>query len=186
MTSNGEAKLYYLFMMSDGEVSANEKKLFNSICKKLYLSKERKKSVIDECKEISSVHNMNCIDVIKKNVEEYQMFNIFELDLSRCDSDEDNAAKLWNLINLGYADTHYTCEEREVVDYLRKYWKVKDSLYREMIDVAETALALEKHKKWIEKELPESEIKQAKIKQINKDIRYVQKTIEMTISEISF
>lgn len=54
---------------------------------------------------------------------------------------------------MGYADTHYTRDEREVVDFLRDYWKIQDSLYQEMIDVAETVLALEKHKKWVEEEM---------------------------------
>lgn len=100
-------------------------------------------------------------------------------------SAEDKAKILWNLINLGYADSSFTMSERKVVDYLRNYWKISDSLYQEMIDVAETCLALEKHKLWIEG-LPDSEYKLEKTKQVKKDIKDVQKTIETTISEIEF
>ena len=32
MNYRGQAKLYYLYMMSDGEVSDGEKKLFDKIC----------------------------------------------------------------------------------------------------------------------------------------------------------
>ena len=100
-------------------------------------------------------------------------------------SDEDKASILWNLINLGYADTYFTSDEREVVDFLREYWEMSDSLYQEMIDVAETCLALEKHKKWAE-ELPESDFKLEKIKRIKKDLKFTQETIKTTISEIAF
>ena len=100
-------------------------------------------------------------------------------------SDEDKAKILWNLINLGYADAHFTIDEREVVDYLREYWEIPDSLYQEMIDVAETCLALEKHKLWIEG-LPDTDYKLEKIKQVKKDLKHVQETILTTISEIEF
>ena len=86
---------------------------------------------------------------------------------------------------MGYADTHFTIDEREVVDFLREHWKLPESLYQEMIDVAETCLALEKHKIWIEG-LPDDEYKLEKIKQVKKDIKQVQENILTTISEIDF
>ena len=54
-----------------------------------------------------------------------------------------------------------------------------------MIDVAETCLSLEKYKKWVES-LPESDFKSEKLKKIKKDLKYVQKTIKTTISEVEF
>ena len=63
--------------------------------------------------------------------------------------------------------------------------KISDSLYKEMIDVAETCLSLEKYKKWVES-LPESDFKSEKLKKIKKDLKYVQKTIKTTISEVEF
>ena len=108
-----------------------------------------------------------------------------DLDLDKYVSDEDKAKIIWNLINLGYADTHFTIDEREVVDFLREHWKLPESLYQEMIDVAETCLALEKHKIWIEG-LPDDEYKLEKIKQVKKDIKQVQENILTTISEIDF
>ena len=148
MNYRGQAKLYYLYMMSDGNVSDNEKKRFNSICKELSLDADDKKRIIEECREISTEEGLNCIEVLEKNAEDPYMYGILDIDLDKYVSDEDKASILWNLINLGYADTYFTSDEREVVDFLREYWEMSDSLYQEMIDVAETCLALEKHKKW--------------------------------------
>ena len=75
--------------------------------------------------------------------------------------------------------------EKEVVDFLREYWEIPDSIYQEMIDVAETCLALEKHKLWIEG-LPDSDDKLEKTKQVKEDLKNVQNMILTTISEIAF
>lgn len=180
-----QAKLYYLYMMTDGDVTDGEKKLFNKICKELNLDTDDKKNIKLECDEISKNEKMTCIEVVKKNVEETYVYGVMSLNFINNISAEDKAKILWNLINLGYADSSFTMSERKVVDYLRKYWKISDSLYQEMIDVAETCLALEKHKLWIEG-LPDSEYKLEKTKQVKKDIKDVQKTIATTISEIEF
>ena len=185
MNSWGQAKLYYLYMMSDGEVSDDEKKLFNKICKELYLDADDKKRIKQECGEISKEKKMTCIEVVKKNAKESDMYGVLDIDLDKYISDEDKAKIIWNLINLGYADSHFTIDERMIVDYLKKYWKLSNSIYQEMIDVAETCLSLEKHKLWIEG-LPDTDYKLEKIKQVKKDLKYVQKMILTTISEIKF
>lgn len=185
MYSKAQAKLYYLYMMSDGDVSENEKKLFNSICKDLYLDADDKKEVLKECKNIASEDGMNCIEVLEKNADTDYIMGDLDLDLSKYVTEEDKAKILWNLINLGYSDEHFTTDEMEVVDFLREYWEIPDVLYNEMIDVAETCLALVKHKEWVEK-LPESEYKLNKIKQIKKDLKNTQENIKITISEIEF
>lgn len=207
MNYRGQAKLYYLYMMSDGDVSDGEKKLFDKICKELYLDADDKKSIKQECNEISKQEKMTCIDVVKKNAEESYMYGtldilkigrktsnilqesymyrILDIDLDKYVSDEDKAKIIWNLVNLGYADSNFTIDEREVVDYLREYWELPDSIYQEMIDVAETCLALEKHKLWIEG-LPDTDYNLEKINQVKKDLKQVQKMILTTISEINF
>ncbi len=185
MNNRGQAKLYYLYMMSDGNVSANEKKLFGTICKELNLDADEKKNIIKECREIVNDKGMNCIEVLEKNAEDSYMYGPLDIDLNKYGTDEEKAKILWNLINLGYSDTHYFIDEREVVDYLREYWEIPESLYQEMIDVAETCLALEKHKQWVDT-LPESDYKAEKIKQIKKDIKFTQETIKTTLSEIDF
>lgn len=185
MNAKGQAKLYYLYMIADGEISENEKKIFKQICKELYLDADDKKNIIKECKEIANDEKLTCIEVLEKNVEESYIYGTLSLDFDKYVMDEDKAKILWNLINLSYSDSHYSVAEREVVDYIREYWEMPDSLYHEMVDVAETGLALEIHKKWVE-ELPDSEYKLEKLKQIKKDIKFTQSTIVTTISEINF
>lgn len=185
MNHRQQAKLYYLYMMSDGDISDNEKRLFNTICKKLQLDANDKKNIMAECKEITDEEGLNCIQVIRKNAKEPHIFGVLDIGLTGYASDKDKAIILWNLINLGYSDALYSSQEKETVDFLRKYWEIPESLYREMMDVAETCLALEKHKQWVDT-LPETEDKLKKLDQIKKDIKFTQETIETTISEIAF
>lgn len=184
MNIASQAKLYYLYMMSDGDVSDNERKLFTSICRELGVLAEEKNSIIKECNEIQREFGLSCVEILRENAQGDYPYGLMHLDLRENTWERDKASIMWNLINLGYADTYYTNNEKEVVNYLRDYWQIKNSLWREMIDVAETIWALEKHKKWVVDTLPDSEEKQARLKQIEKDIKYTQQSIRTTISEI--
>ena len=181
----GQAKLYYLYMMSDGDISAGEKKLFNKICKELCLETEDKKRIRQECNEIIKKEKRTCIEVIKKNMEEPLIYGVLNINFYKYISKEDRAKILWNLVNLGYADSYFTSNEKEIVDFIREYWKIPDNLYQEMIDIAETCLALEQYKSCLE-ELPDTDYKKKKIKQVKKDLKYVQEMVIATISEINF
>jgi hypothetical protein len=186
MYRKDQAKLYYLYMLSDGEASDNEKKLFTTICKELSIYADEKKSIIKECKNIPFD---NIFDEIKglagEPVEEKNDIYKLAVALSMFGNADDYASILWNLINLGYADIKYTYEEREIVDFLRNHWKITEDLYQEMIDVAETCLALEEHKKWVES-LEDSSYKDEKMKQIKKDIKSAQDGIKITLAELKF
>lgn len=186
MYRKDQAKLYYLYMLSDGEASDNEKKLFTTICKELSIDADEKKSIIKECENIPFD---NIFDEIKglagEPVEEKNDIYKLAVALSMFGNADDYASILWNLINLGYADIKYTYEEREIVDFLRNHWKITEDLYQEMIDVAETCLALEEHKKWVES-LEDSSYKDEKMKQIKKDIKSAQDGIKITLAELKF
>ncbi len=172
MYRTNQAKLYYLYMLLDGEASEREKKLFTTICKDLNIDADEKKRIIKEC---AKTPFDGIFDEIKELVGKP----------FKNSGNSEYTTILWNLINLGYADTRYTYEEREIVDFLKKHWKVTDDLYQEMIDVAETCLALEEHKKWVES-LEESAYKEEKTKQIKKDIKMAQDGIKMTLAELDF
>lgn len=183
MSGREQGKLYYLYMMSDGEVSEKEENLFKEICRSLELDVDDIKKVKAECMEIRDGEKLSCIDVVTKNIEtSYEMSGILNIGLNGYISGKDKARILWNLINLGYADSQYTIDEREVVDFLREHWKIPEVLYQEMIDVAETCLALEKHRSWIE-ELPDSNYKLEKRKAVKKNIKHVQEMVLTAISE---
>ena len=53
-----------------------------------------------------------------------------------------------------------------------------------MMDVAETMLSLENYKTWVEANLPDDYYKDEKLNKIEKDIKYAQKSIKLSISEI--
>ena len=119
MSGREQAKLYYLYMMSDGEVSEKEENLFKEICRSLELDVDDIKKVKAECMEIRDGEKLSCIDVVTKNIEtSYEMSGILNIGLNGYISGKDKARILWNLINLGYADSQYTIDEREVVDFL--------------------------------------------------------------------
>ena len=186
MYQTDEAKIYYLYMLSDGEASKKEKELFTTICKELYIDADEKKRIIKECEKIPSD---GIFDEIKElagdPVEETEKFALMALIRSVLSNLGNRETILWNLINLGYADSKYTYEEREIVDFLKNHWKVAEDLYQEMIDVAETCLSLEEHRKWVEN-LEESAYKDEKIKQIKKDIKMAQDNIKLTLEELNF
>lgn len=183
MDKRSQAVLYYLYMKADFEISAREAKLFNTICDKLELDESDKEDVIDRIKGVSETHHLNCLELLKKNSGLTQ-FGTLHLSLYKFEKNEEKATILWNLINLGYADTAYTNEEREVVDYLKKYWEIPDFLYQEMIDVVETCLALEEHQRWAES-LESSSYKDEKLNQIKRDLKQIQDSIKITIAEFA-
>lgn len=184
MKSKDQAKLYYLYMISDGEITDNEKRMFNLICKELYLDGVEKEAVIKECKEIVSKEELNCLEVIELNVRKGYMHGVIGIDMNKYDSMCEKATIIWNLINLGYADKDFSNNEEEVVEYLCEYWDINDLIYNEMRDVADTIGMLEKHKSFVEASMQESEIKKAKLKKIRDDIKYVQSTIKTTLAEL--
>lgn len=150
-------------------------------CKQFFISTDEKKRIIKECQKIKK-EGLSWKEFLEKSSQNYLLGD--DLNLDSWYIGWSKISVVWNLINLGYADGYYTNIERELVDFLCEYWEIENSLYREMMDTADTILALENYKKWVDKILPESEIKQAKIKKIQRDIKDVQKSIELTITEI--
>lgn len=173
----GEAGLYYLYMMADGEVSCSEEKIFDEICKKLNLDTDEKNSVIEECK-----------DFTEKEKKIYKVILREEIDKQaggRWKDAPDLARIIWNLINLGYADTVYSEEEKEIVNYLVDKWDVSVEVYQEMIDIADTILALTKHKEWIEKTFSKGSVRDRKEKNIDVEIQKLIDDVELAIKEIT-
>lgn len=174
-----QAKLYYLYMMADGELSANEKKLFNKICKELGVDSEDKKQIVKECGNMSTYEIYESINDLIDTPTVPMVVAIYSQQKRK----QTQATILWNLVNLGYADANYSIEEKQIVDSCRKKWNIKESVYQEMIDVAETCLSLEKHKEWLES-LDDSDYKTRKLKQLDKDMLFSLESIKTTISEL--
>lgn len=105
--TENEAILYYLFMMSDGEVSSSEERIFGEICRELKIEQSNKDKIIDECKklETESTKIYDCI-IREKIDEKVQQDWLGTKDASSL------ARIIWNLVNLGYADKNYSDNER--------------------------------------------------------------------------
>ena len=154
MEQNGrveEAMLYYLYMMSDGEVSYSEEKLFNKICNELELLGDDKETVIKSCREIEGDPE-NILDFVKGD--RFGELIEWKIDTKNASN---TARILWNLINLGYADKQYSEAEKSIVSYLIGRWHVDEVIFREMIDTADTILSLEGQKEWLMKTFSSSE-----------------------------
>lgn len=175
-----EAMLYYLYMMSDGEVSSNEKALFNEICKKGKLDDYAKKEVIDRCNEIAKTSKSSLDIIVDEKMDEQVGRWWFGLR-----SESTRAGIMWNLVNLGYADTYYSEEEKEIVKFLLEKWKIKTEVYQEMIDTADTMLALTKQKEWINSTFPEGSEKSKKKEKIDSEIDKLLSDIMLTIDELT-
>lgn len=181
MYQTDQAKLYCLYMTSDGQISEQERELFTGVCKELGLNYSEKKQIIEECEAIPAEDKFDKIKELIYGPAHAQTIDVrswFEPHNS-----VDHETILWNLINLGYADTKYTDQERKIVEFLKSYWNVRDDVYEEMIDVSETCLALEEYKNWVE-DHEELDNKEEKINQINKDINVSLKDIQTTLSEL--
>ena len=136
-----EAMLYYLYMMSDGEVSYSEEKRFNEICRDLNLNEDDKQAVVEKCEKVVK-DSENVLDkLVNEKIDEQVGHDLFgQKDASTL------ARIVWNLINLGHADTYYSDEEKKIVKHLLEKWEINPEVYQEMVDTADTMLALTKQK----------------------------------------
>ena len=175
-----EASLYYLYMMADGNVTEKEKKIFNSICKELDVDKDEKKEVIKKCKGLVNGSDKILSILVNEKLDEQVGHGIFGLQ---------NASSLariiWNLVNLGYADSFYSEEEKGIVNYLVDKWSVSLDVYQEFVDTADTILALTKQKEWLIVTFQKDQVRDKKERDINSKIKRLLEDVKLTIEEIT-
>ena len=181
-----EAMLYYLYMMSDGEFSYSEEKLFDEICKELKLDEEDKQFVITRCREMAKGREMAkdpeaALDIIVSEKLDEQVGQRW----SGLKDASTLARIIWNLVNLGYADTHYSDEEKKIVSYLLEKWSINKEVYQEMVDTSETIRALMKQKEWIISTFAEGSTRDEKRKKIDSEINTMFSDIKLTIEELT-
>ena len=179
--SKDEAMLYYLYMMSDGELSYSEKKLFDEICMDLNLGNDEKKEVAAKCKELVSCPTEAYEVIIREKLDEKAGKGFLGIGKNASSI----ARIVWNLINLGYADNVYSDKEKEIVNHLTTRWNVAPEIKREMIDTADTMLALAKQKEWIIKTFKSESERENKEKQVDTEMIKLLSDIKLTIEEIT-
>lgn len=169
-----EAKLYYLYMMSDGGISYGEELLFDTICADLQVNELEKNNVIKKCKDINNAQDV-ALDIIKSES---------KYDFSDPYIAKECARIAWNLVNLGYADKIFSEEEKEILSYLVKKWKVDDELFHEMIDTCDTIFALTKQKEWVKSTYLSENESDEKERMIDAEIESLLEDFRLSINEI--
>lgn len=175
-----EGKLYYLFMMADGEVAYSEEKIFNQICKELEIESETKEKIIENCKDKVKESKDLFSVIVREKIDEEAGSNWFGL------RDASSLARIiWNLIDLGYADSTYSDEEKKIVNYLVNKWSVDEEILQEFVDTADTMLALSKQKEWLLSVFPKGLERDKKEKQMDEQIKEMLEDVKLTISELT-
>ena len=178
-----EARAYYCYMLLDGILSDDEEEVFSSICKSLGV---KKNEIIKSVKErLSYSRNFD-----PNNIDTKILIDIIQENLGRKNSlmywfGPDSARIVWNLIFLGYADNDLSEEEKNVVEFYVKFFKIKKGLYAEMIDTADTILTLENQKKWAQTKYSGERLlkKQA---DIDSKIQKLATDMNISISEVEY
>lgn len=169
-----EAKLYYLYLMSDGDISYSEELLFDTICADLQINDMEKTNVIKKCKSIKNAQEI-ALDIIKSES---------KFDFSDPYVAKECARIAWNLVNLGYADKFFSEEEKQIVNFLVKKWKVDDELLYEMVDTCDTILALTKQKEWVKSTYAFENERVEKERIIDAEIESMLEDFKLSIGEI--
>ena len=201
ISKKNEGMLYYFYMMSDGEITHNEEKLFEKICVELGITESEKQEIISSCNDIldfnrASIENVLCGKSKSKKVMEiaegflsafngssgsfYSSFETYEHE-----SEDKLTRIIWNMINLGYADEHFTDEEKRIVKHFVKKWNIKEEIYFELIDIADTMLALEKQREWLLSTYSKGKKRNEKEKKIDKATNELLSDVKITIKELS-
>ncbi len=177
-----EPILYYLYMASDGSISYKEEKIFDVICEDLEIDSEEKKEIVAICKE-ALVEEDNVFSLVKSLIPSQKSEDIGYQVFFNALSSINKERVIWNLINLGYADSLYSEHEKEICDYLVKEWDFPFEIYSEFIDIADTMHILEEHKKWTLSTFPESLERDKKEREIDNDMKTLQTDVKIAIKE---
>lgn len=178
-----QLRIYYLYMLVDGEVTNEELKRFSTICKSMDVDSDEKKEIISSCKEaIPGPGSDNSAEVIQEITRLLAKSRSFIRNPINRDKITQTKV-IWTLINLGYADEEYSEPEQKVVSFLADYWEMNSAVLSDMVDTAKTILALTKQKEWIKTTRKPYDTINAVIKEIDERIKRMFQNIEILISE---
>lgn len=186
-----QLKIYSMFMLADGECSAEEQRKLNTLCKEMNIGDDTKKEMIAYCNGLPIKHGDNS-DLIIQEINKLlvgssmlsvgsSMFSWFMGGLNH--STNAQVETIWTLINLGYADTEFSNPEKKVVDYLVKKWELKKIIMDELLDTADTILMLTKQKEWLKTTTKSYDEIEKSIHEIDQKIQLMFDNIKASISE---
>ena len=180
-----EAKLYYLYMMADGKVSQEEKKIFQRICMEFEIKADDRHAIIKEYEDLMEYEDLvfEAIEKLGGNTASYVSSTINRQWKAYVDAKR-GARMIWNLVNIGYADSVYSPAEKKIVNYLVEKLEVKPEVYKEFIDIADTMLALNKQRQWIQMAYTQENVIVKKENQIDQEMKLLADQVELTIQEL--
>lgn len=178
-----QLKLYALFMIVDGEASDAEKARLNSIFGQANLGGAERREILDCCKEAnfhSGDNSDRMIEMFRKLVTDSTLINEENnVAQNRCMQ----AETIWTLLNLGYADEVFPEPEQKVIQYMIKWWGMKDVLVNELVDTADTLLLLTKQKERLNAADNAQKSSKERIQEIDRRMDLMFGNIKATIAE---
>ena len=166
MNQDYEVALYYLYMLSDEQLSLEEKDIFQGICSTLD-PRHSSEEIISYCNGLGRISSFAKIKGMElaENISRYYSSNDFgsssyssnDFASSFYSSNDFGSSSyrghlidiIWNLIELGKSDGNYSRFEKEIVEYLVSQWGISEVIYKELLDCARTVDALENYKQWL-------------------------------------
>lgn len=194
LANSAKLKIYYYFMLCDGEIQTDEKKLFESICSSMNISMNEKNEIIEYCnKKISNLYYLKCNDyifLIKEVLNDRNSYNslinmLFYINISNeiKTNKNEEVELLWNFINLSYANEEIHENERKIIDFFINFWEIDSAIVSELFDTVETISVLIKQKQDIKKSRNNYDEITNVLNNIDKDIERLSNNIQITISE---
>lgn len=170
MYKDYEVALYYLYMLSDEELSLEEKELFQGICSTLD-SWQSSDDIISYCNSLGKGSSFSKIEgmALAEEISRCYCSNFFESSVYKGHL----INIIWNLIELGKIDGKYSIFEKQIVEYLVSQWGISEVIYKELLDCARTVDALENYKQWLVKSCDDESFALNEMKKVDNQLKEI-------------
>ncbi len=164
-----QLKMYYLFMLIDGELTDSEKENFTKLCETMGATGEEIKKVTDFCYGVIPETN----DENYSNIVTIRIFQVLgwvedtEINLSsnktlpiglntkvfhtlfKISNEADCLRFVWTLINLSYSDGNCSEAEKNLINIIAEELRIERTALLDLEDTAKTMFMLCSQKDWL-------------------------------------
>ena len=180
-----QARLYYFFMMADGDVSSAKRERFDQLCEEMGIDDYSRDQIIWRCwkpydKQKTS-HWEHIREKILQTVRKGEGGFLSSGDLFK--RNDVRISVIWTLINLGYADGEYSKAERRIVSMLTDRWGLAQSVTADLTDTAEALAALSRQKEWVKTTSKPYDVIKDTVEELDRNIQMMFDNIKALISE---
>lgn len=172
--------LYYLLLI-DGEATDDELQSFDRIGRELDAARfqELRDQIIEDCKNTVENVSLEAYPGIIQTAVDQELSiqtNILAEGISP-------RLLLWNLLVLAYSNQHFDASEERLVKHIVETQNINESVYYEMKQIAETAIALDNEHSWlVQQERPYTEIRPI-VEEIEDRIQVLRTIAENLVSD---